>query len=86
MLFAYKSLVWAVLLASGAAGGWVAWWYFSKSIYLRDAGSEVFGNAQIKPGVLLRRRIRRLVWTAAGAAAGVVVGMMALTTLTRFQT
>jgi hypothetical protein len=86
MVFAYKYLIWAVLLASGAAGGWVAWWHFSKSIYLRDAGAEVFGEATIKPGVLLRRQMRRLAWTAAGVVGGVIVGMMALTTLTRFQT
>lgn len=86
MLFAYKFLIWATLLASGIAGGWIAWWHFSKSIYLRDAGAEVFGEVQIKPAVLLRRRLWRLAWTAAGVAGGVFVGMTALTFLTRFQT
>ncbi len=85
-MLAYKYLIWAVLLVSGVAGGWAAWWHFSKSIYLRDAGAEVFGEATIKRGVLLRRQIWRLVWTVAGVVGGVIVGMMALTTLTRFQT
>lgn len=86
MFFAYKFLIWAVLLISGVAGGWAAWWHFSKSIYLREAGSEMLSEATIKPAVLLRRRLWRLAWTVAGVVGGVFVGMTALTFLTRFQT
>lgn len=84
-MLAYKYLVWAVLLIFGVAGGWLAWWHVTKTLYLRDAGSEVFGNAKIKPNVLMRRQVWRFIWTAAGAAGGLLVGMIALTTLTRFQ-
>ncbi len=85
-MLSYKYLVWAVLVIFGVAGGWFAWWHVSKSLYLRAAGSEVFGEATIKPGVLMRRQVRRIIWTVVGVAGGVVVGMIALTTLTRFQT
>lgn len=84
-MLAYKYLVWAVLLMSSAAGGWLAWWHFTKSLYVREEGSDMFGSAAIKPSVLLRRKLWRLVWTVAGTIGGLVVGMMALTTLTRYQ-
>ncbi len=85
-MVAYKYLVWAVLLIFGVAGGWFAWWHVSKSLYLRAAGSEVFGEATIRPGVLRRRQVWRIIWTVAGVAGGVIMGMIALTMLTRFQT
>ena len=84
-MLAYKYLVWAVLLVSSAAGGWLAWWHVTKSLYLRDTGSEVFGTATIKPSVLVRRKLWRLAWTAGGTAGGLIAGMMAFTFLTRFQ-
>ena len=85
-MLAYKYLVWAVLLIFGVAGGWLAWWHVSKSIYLRAAGSEVFGEATIKPSVLMRRQVWRIIWTVAGVVGGVIAGMISLTVLTRFQT
>ncbi len=84
-MLTYKYLIWAVLLTTSAAGGWLAWWHVTKSLYLREAGSDMFDSAEIKPGVLLRRKLWRLVWTAAGIGGGLVAGMMALTYLTRFQ-
>jgi hypothetical protein len=55
-------------------------------MYLRDPTSDLFSDAPISPDLLMRRRLWRLLMTGAGATAGTVVGMMALMTLTRFQT
>lgn len=85
-MIAYKYLIWITLLIFGVAGGWLGWWHVTKSLYLRNIGAEVLGDTSIKPGVLLRRQLRRILWTAAGVAAGLVAGMFALTFLTRFQT
>ncbi len=85
-MIAYKYLIWMTLLIFGVSGGWLGWWHASKSLYVRNLGAEVLGDTNIKPDVLLRRQVRRILWTAAGVAAGLVAGMFALTSLTRFQT
>ena len=85
MALAYKYLIWAVLLGFGGAGGWLGWWYASQSLYMRSVGSDILGDADIKPKVLLWRQLRRLVWAGAGVGGGLVAGMFTLTFLTRFQ-
>lgn len=82
-MIAYKLLVWAVLLGAGVAGGWLGWWYVSKSLYLRNTGAQMFGEATIRRSVLVRRQLWRIVMTVAGAVVGTAVGTMALMTLAR---
>ena len=52
---------------------------------MRSVGSDILGDADIKPKVLLWRQLRRLVWAGAGVGGGLVAGMFTLTFLTRFQ-
>ena len=84
-MIAYKYLVWMTLLVFGVSGAWLGWWYASKTIYLRSLGSETLSDADIKPTVLLRRQVRRIILTAGGAVVGVFAGLIALQSLTRFQ-
>ena len=85
MIVAYKYLAWAVLLIFGVAGGGLGWWRATKSLYLRNIGAEVLGYSSMKPGVLARRQMRRIIWTVADVAVGLVTGIIALMSLTRFQ-
>lgn len=86
MIVACKCLIWSVPLIFGVAGDWLGWWHATKSLYLRNIGAEVLGDKSMRPGVLVRRQLRRMIWTAAGLAAGLATGMISLTSLTRFQT
>ena len=86
MFVAYTYIVWAVLVIFAIAGGWLGWWHATKSLYVRNIGAEVFGETSMKPAVLVRRQLRRIVWTVAGTAVGAFIGMNALVALTRFQT
>ena len=74
---AYKYLIWAVLLGFGGAGGWLGWWYASQSLYMRSVGSDILGDADIKPKVLLWRQLRRLVWAGAGVGWDLALGEVA---------
>ena len=85
MVVAYTYLVWAVLVMFVAAGGWFGWRQGTETLYRRDIGAEVFSDTSMSPGVLVRRHLRRLVWTTAGATGGALFGMMALIALSRFQ-
>jgi hypothetical protein len=86
MIVAYKVLVWTTLLGSIAVGSWIGWRFGTERLYRREEGSEVLGEANISPALLRRRKLRRLLWTSAGAGTGLVVGYMALVVLARFQT
>jgi hypothetical protein len=67
-------LVWAFLAVAVAVGGWLGWMFGTHALYLRSLGADP-GEVAISRGKLLRRQIRRVLWTILGAAGGAVAGL-----------
>mgnify|MGYP006893426168 CR=1 FL=1 len=64
------------------AGGWFGWHIGTQGLYLREMG-ESYGYMEIPSAVLLRRKLKRVIWTVIGTASGAAVGVGILMALAR---
>jgi hypothetical protein len=75
-------LVWAFLAVAVAAGGWLGWMFGTHALYLRSLGADP-AEEKMSRGKLLRRQIRRILWTILGSAGGAVAGLVLLMFIAR---
>ena len=67
-------LVMGFIVIPAIAGGWFGWHIGTQGLYLREMG-EGYGYMEIPPAVLLRRKLKRVIWAMIGAVAGAAVGL-----------
>ena len=70
-------LAWCFVTTLGIAGGWLGWRLGTNSLYLREI-DESYGDVPIRPGLLIRRKARRIIWTVMGTAGGALAGLLIL--------
>lgn len=83
-MISYIFLVRAALVAFVVAGGGLGWWYGTRQLYVRELGAPVFGDEPPPLRVRIWHQVRRLLWTGAGAVAGLILGQVAFRFLAGF--
>ncbi len=63
------------------AGAWFGWRHGTNRLYVREDGD--YATDEIRPGLLLKRKVERLLWVALGATGGALAAMGMLFGLAR---
>lgn len=71
-----------IVLVAGATSGWcAAWWWTTRTLYLRSLHSVIrpshVSEQEYENGIVARRKLWRLAKAALGAAVGVAIAWMA---------